>query len=220
MVDELLPLMEPIYAKAKEEKRAYGEIGVLRNNSFQERYLVNLTKTTVALDDLRSNGDTFYLCKNLLSLKKYSTIEQLPRLGVSFCPNTEDDLDFLTTLTECGYADLFQKLGEAISIPNWINGVSAPVQRSRNSVQPYLITAAHSELSNLEIIKLSVERFGADVNIQAKRRIYRQPAKPEYVPGPTALHILSRGNRWWQIVAIKYLVNHGANMEIKDDAGL
>ncbi|KAG4439135.1 hypothetical protein IFR05_005372 [Cadophora sp. M221] len=218
MVDELLPHMEPIYAKAKEENRQYGELGANRNSRFREKYLLDLCTAPFSKDDVGYASAQVFFCNDLLSLGKYKDIERLPEFGVDFYPNLAHNSDFLTTLVKCGYADLFQKLGDSITTSSWVDGIKGYDERSGRSLDPYLITAVNSRLPNLEIVKIAVERFGADVNIQPTVRTYLG-GKSAYVPGPSPLHKLSYGTQWWQTSALKYLLSKGANTEVKDDEG-
>ncbi|KAL2064482.1 hypothetical protein VTL71DRAFT_4976 [Oculimacula yallundae] len=215
MVDELLPLMEPIYAKAKEDNRKFGEPGTSRSYRFQEAYLVGYCRPNISADVIQNaiQHTGIQLCNNLLSLGKFSTMEDLPALGMDFYPNPGCDSDFLTTLVKCGYADLFQKLGDSITTPGWINGNREGNQHSGASDNSYLIAAAESELPNLDIIKIAIEHFGADVNIQSTTSDLDGF-------GPSPLHILSRGTQWWQSGAMEYLLSKGANTELKDEEGL
>ena len=217
MVDELLPLMEPIYAKAREEKRSYGELGASRNSRFQENYLLSLSNVVLQEEDVQNRLAHGSLCNNLLSLGRLNALETLPNLGVDFSPNTDGYSDFLTTLVKCGYADLFQSLGHSVATSGWINGIRSG-ERSK-SLDSYLVTAVNSELPNLDIIKIAVEIFGADVNIQPVVKVYPTGNTGVDAAGPTPLHILSSGTRWWQTDAIKYLLSKGANVELKNQLG-
>ncbi|KAK0099478.1 hypothetical protein ONS96_008315 [Cadophora gregata f. sp. sojae] len=217
MVHELLPLMEPIYAKAKEETRQYGELGTRRNPKFQEKYLFALSNVTLREEDVQGCLPNMSLATNLLSLGHLDALKQLPSLGVDFSPNTDRNSDFLTTLVKCGYADLFQAIGDSVTTPGWINGVNSG--EYGKSLDPYLITAVNSDLPNLDIIKIAVERFGADVNIQPETRVYHSGNTDDNVFGPTPLHILASASRWWQTDAMQYLLSKGANTELKNQLG-
>ena len=217
MVDELLPLMEPIYAKAREEKRNYGSLGASRNSRFQENYLLNLSNVALGKEDVQNQLTHGQLCDNLLSLGRLNALEKLPNLGVDFSPRTDGYPDFLTTLGKCGYADLFQSLGDCVATPGWINGVSSS-ERGK-SLDSYLITAVNSELPNIDIVKIAVERFGADVNIQPTVTVYPSGNTGIDAAGPTPLHILSSGTRWWHTTAMEYLLTKGANTELKNQQG-
>ncbi|KAH7419632.1 ankyrin repeat-containing domain protein [Cadophora sp. MPI-SDFR-AT-0126] len=217
MVDELLPLMEPIYVKAREENGKYGEIGTSRNPKFQEKYLLGLSNVKVREEDLQNRSTHISLCNNLLSLGHLKALEQLPNLGVDFSPNNDSYSDFLTTLVKCGYAELFQVLGDSVTTPGWINGIISA--EHGKSLDPYLVSAVNSDLPNLDIVKIAVERFKADVNIQPVVKFYPGYNTGDDAPGPSPLHILASATRWWQTDAMVYLLGKGANTELKNQMG-
>lgn len=103
--------------------------------------------------------------------------------------------------------------------PYWVNGLINPDNENEYSVQPYLLTAVHSQLPNLEVIKILVERFGANVNIQPPIRTYGSGGGYEYPPGATALHIVACRINWWQAEVVKYLLSKGANTELRNEKG-
>jgi hypothetical protein len=125
MVDELLPHIEKDYAKAVKEKRRI-HLNSLRGDQFSERYLIGMTQATVLESDIRRDGDNFYLLDALLALGKYSTIEQLPGMGVDLLYKASYRNDFFTTLAGFGYASLLKTLGTKISNPDWVNGKIGP----------------------------------------------------------------------------------------------
>ena len=86
----------------------------------------------------------------------------------------------------------------------------------RKEVKPHIITAADSPLPNLDVIKILVEKFGVNINIQLLNPIYKRVRSYNDVPGDTALHILALGRHWWQLKAMEYLLQHGANPEVKN----
>ena len=206
MVYEILPHMERHWAKGS--TRSY-------RDRFTERYLIGLTNVTVLESDLMKNGgaDDSHLCETLLALGKYSAIEQLPGMGVDLVSKPEHGNDFMTTLTQWGYDSLLETLGATIPDPDWVNGKENPTRDAyrRTDIIPYIVTAAKSRLPNLNVLKVLVEKFNANVNIR--------PATQVYLPGASALHILSCGIYWWQKKGLEYLLQHGADTELKNERG-
>ncbi|KAE8454120.1 hypothetical protein EG329_005044 [Mollisiaceae sp. DMI_Dod_QoI] len=214
MVDELAPHMEKVYGTAKAESQLYPYPSTL---PFQQRYLINSTKPVVLKCDFEKDPSS--LCNQLLALKQHKAIEELPAMGANFSPRPGSKNDFLTILAQYGYVSMFEKLGGSIQTPGWVNGIDSPTQNLDELVRPYLLTAAHRELPNLDMIKLLVERFGADINIQPNIAVYQTGRGHKYPPGNSALHILARGTHWWQTEALAYLLAKGANTELKNEKG-
>jgi ankyrin repeat protein len=214
MVDELVSHMEKDCTAAQDDTPYTDRI----RQSFQKRYLIHMTRPIISRNDFPLDGNASILCHDLLSLRQHKVIEGLPALGADFSPRPGYQNDFMTTLTEHGYVTLFEKLGTSIRRPGWINGIASTTHNNQEVVQPYLITAAHRVLPNLDMMKLLVEHFGADINIQPETTHYKNE-KSHYVPGDSALHILARGNHWWNTEAVKYLLSRGANPELKNAHG-
>nr|XP_036584003.1 ankyrin repeat-containing protein [Colletotrichum truncatum]KAF6793262.1 ankyrin repeat-containing protein [Colletotrichum truncatum] len=85
--------------------------------------------------------------------------------------------------------------------------------RGNYRVQPLLIEACDREEPNMDVIRVLVESVG--VNLNSRRRL------GGFSIGEGALHILVRGGFWWQTsVALPYLVQKGADIEIRDGNGL
>lgn len=215
MVDELLPHMERHWAN--------GSTGGYRSDRFTERYLIGLTNATVLESDLMKDGgaDNSYLCETLLALGKYSAIEQLPGMGVDLVSKPQHRNDFLTTLTQFGYASLLETLGATISDPTWVNGKENTVRDpyGRTDITPYIVTAAKSRLPNLDVLKVLIEKFNANVNIQPVTQVYQPDNSRKHLPGASTLHILACGTYWWQKKGLEYLLQHGADTELKNEKG-
>ncbi|KAL1980699.1 hypothetical protein VTN96DRAFT_3616 [Rasamsonia emersonii] len=166
---------------------------------------------------LDGQGDILALCHRLLKCGDHEALENLARCGINVQMRNKylGDPDIMTTLAQWGYASLFESLGRTVKEPSWINGKDTSDIAS--SIAPYLFTAARRSQTNLEMIKVIVETFGANVNIQGTKTIYRPETKT--VPTDGVLHILAQGGHWWQAEAIEYLVQHGADTELRNYRG-
>ncbi|KAJ5183915.1 hypothetical protein N7492_001531 [Penicillium capsulatum] len=132
--------------------------------------------------------------------------------------------DALVSLARWGYADLLVRIGRIMPDRKWINGRA----RLRDKLIPPMLAAAQRELPNLEVIKVLVEKFHADVNIQfgsdmvTTSKVYYQStmaSKRQYKPGDTILHHMAQGTHWWHVGAIKYLLQHGADPNARNAQG-
>lgn len=111
--------------------------------------------------------------------------------------------------------------------PGWVNGKEV-LQESigkqhEENIRPYLHTAATRQFPNLEVLKVLVEQFHADVNKQQHvlLGIRGKDSKVQYQStlGSTAMHILAQSIYWWQPEGLEYLLKHGGNTEIVNETG-
>ena len=85
-------------------------------------------------------------------------------------------------------------------------------------VHPLLVAACQREDPNMDVVRILVEEKKVDVNARMAGSHYPKDTIPN---GGSALHFLAAGGHWWQFaLAIPYIVEHGADMEIKDTDGL
>jgi hypothetical protein len=183
LVDELVLARQRVFEK-EQPKGLSHKIPL----SLQEKYLTNLCNPVVLEKDIKKYADKIHLCKLLLAKGHYSSIESLPGMGIDFSPNavTTRNADFMTILARFGYAVLFEKLGSTIRQPEWINGFFHANGEDKGTIQPYIITASRSELPNLDVMRVIVEKFGANVNIQPEIAIQGRPNQQVARPGRTA----------------------------------
>ncbi|KAL6805184.1 ankyrin repeat-containing domain protein [Trichoderma sp. SZMC 28012] len=125
--------------------------------------------------------------------REYSRVEEVHREGA----------DFTKASRANGYGLLLEKLctGEV-----WLNGIT----KGRSPFGPQgisslLIAACSSRMPNMEVVKVLVETFKADVNAQTSTQFFNL-VDGQIVEGETALHILARGHHC-----------HGANVNLKDE---
>ncbi|KAF3399281.1 hypothetical protein DPV78_006708 [Talaromyces pinophilus] len=74
-------------------------------------------------------------------------------------------------------------------------------------------------LPSMELLWMIIETFNADVNVWTYRN---KPSSGEYskdTPDCSVLHILAVGGHWWQTEAIRYLLQHGAEVAMRDAEG-
>ncbi|OGE50158.1 hypothetical protein PENARI_c018G04962 [Penicillium arizonense] len=134
--------------------------------------------------------------------------------------------EILVTLARWGYAELFERIGSLIPGNDWINSGKANVL-GEEPIR-HLLAAGMRHLPNLEVIKIMVEKFNVDVNVQftsnmqLKPKVYYQSSmaqRRQYKEGDTILHHIAQGEHWWHVGAIKYLLEHGADPNIRNSQG-
>ncbi|KAH8892663.1 ankyrin [Thozetella sp. PMI_491] len=99
--------------------------------------------------------------------------------------------------------------------PTWTLGdlVKSPVFGRR--IQPLVYQACIRRYPNLEMLKVLVERCGADPNAREMRVNYFTGNRRE-MSALTALGYMALEQDYWHLSAIRYLVGHGADVNIRD----
>ncbi|CAG9976150.1 unnamed protein product [Clonostachys byssicola] len=82
-----------------------------------------------------------------------------------------------------------------------------------------LLRACERRLPNMPMLRLLVEKMGADIN--AQNAVYTGTlGNCTWKKGSSALHELARGSRWWHHAqGLKYLIERGADLELRDTQG-
>lgn len=131
----------------------------------------------------------------------------------------------MASLARWGFSELFGRIGSTMT-GNWINGSDTNLRGEKPT--PYLLTAAQRDIPNLEAIRVMIEKFNADVNIRFEAGMVDKPTvyyqstmalERHYKPGDTILHQLAQGTHWWYEGAIRYLLEHGADPNARNDQG-
>ncbi|CAG7566385.1 unnamed protein product [Fusarium equiseti] len=88
------------------------------------------------------------------------------------------------------------------------------------TVMNALGVACSSKRSNLLTVRTLVEEFKVDVNVRfACRAVDDYQPNFERAEGGTALHVLASAGHFWQLEALEYLLDHGADVNAVDREG-
>jgi ankyrin repeat protein len=85
-------------------------------------------------------------------------------------------------------------------------------------VRPILQDACGRPFWNMDMVRLLVERGGVDVNAHQQIIENKFQYDEVVISGPTALHLLARGNSHWNIEAIEYLLENGKFIYPKNES--
>ncbi|MCJ1401947.1 hypothetical protein MMC11_005164, partial [Xylographa trunciseda] len=187
--------------------------------SFEKEYFTlrsknvpGVLKTCVTVGD-----DNLAIVTKLLILDNEAGIVEVARLGADLIKPAYSGETCLHLLARCGRTSLLERIGCAASMVSeaWIEEKLTGPSQFRDNICPILHTACERALPNFDTISLLVGKLKVEVNARsrARKELYHQ----HYVPGPTALHVLSRGQYWWQPQAIQILLRYGADIESKDE---
>ncbi|PMD16247.1 ankyrin [Hyaloscypha hepaticicola] len=89
---------------------------------------------------------------------------------------------------------------------------------------PKLHVACARELPNMDMIHVLIDKCGVDVNAHAL--VHQSGPGPQRwaniadsIEGGTALHVLAKSRYWWQLEALKYLLDNGAKVDALNENG-
>ncbi|EHK17693.1 ankyrin repeat protein, partial [Trichoderma virens Gv29-8] len=162
-----------------------------------------------------------------LKSREYNRIEDLHREGADFTQPSQTNGTQWHSLVRGGYERLLEKLCthevvEKFEDAKWCKSWQNAAPRGpfgRRIIGPLLIAACSSSTPNMEVVKVLVETLKADVNAQVYTQIWNE-GNDVIQKGESALHVLAKCHHWWQVhQALPYLISHGANINLKDDAG-
>ncbi|KAH9899099.1 ankyrin repeat-containing domain protein [Xylariomycetidae sp. FL2044] len=170
-----------------------------------------------------------HLLWSLLIRRDYHLIEELFHSGADFL---ELDLSVprvtaLGMLVQHGFARLVKKIGRLILSSSNGGTSSAPSQVLRHPTNdaanenplPLLLLALGRSLPNMEMVRLLVEEFHADID---ERHDRNECINLSFVVSSmqSALHIIAKGEFWWHAaLALPYLLEKGADMNVVDGQG-
>ena len=168
-------------------------------------------------DQIKSNpnrNEALNSCAQLLRLGGYRVLEILAERRFGFTAEWQDNTDdFLVLLARWGFTELFEKLGKYRDNTEWINSSFTAEFQYHSNKRPFLIHIADRKLPSIDLLRVAIETFNADVNVKATRKGFQMDSDV------SVLHILARGSRWWHTEAIRYVLAHGADVTVVDEEG-
>jgi ankyrin repeat protein len=150
--------------------------------------------------------------RSILDKGDFPLFRELVRRGANLAEVAQYGGTPLHNLAEAGYSTFLEEnLGKvrAFEHPSR-SGVS--ISRGEEFTAPLLYEACRSELPNMAVVKLLVEKVAVNIN----RKAHGGEKKLE---GGTALHVAAVGSHFWNIEAVKYLIEAGANLESLNSRG-
>ncbi len=85
---------------------------------------------------------------------------------------------------------------------------------------PTLHVACGRELPNMNMVHVLIGKCGVDVNAHAlvhQSGTQRWANIADSIEGGTAIHVLATSRYWWQLEALKYLLDNGAKIDALDE---
>jgi ankyrin repeat protein len=128
----------------------------------------------------------------------------------------------MAKMTRLGLTELVCKLIDKAKLfddPEFLKTrVEVVKQRRWDLLRPLLQVACNRPAWNMDMVRLLVEKGNVNVNSYSYvEEGTMSDMSGNVIPGTTALHIVSRGEYWWQIEAMKYLIEKGMlNVSVDD----
>ncbi|RDL35866.1 uncharacterized protein BP5553_06478 [Venustampulla echinocandica] len=137
-------------------------------------------------------------------------IEKFRSIGGDLLRPPPNGHSCITLMVRWGYASFLEKFGDEVVLmtDSWIEKIGKEWRQFKPTSALYV--ACSRELPNLEVIKVLVGKFGVNINWQTRGWTYH---------GESALHVLAESRSWWKTHALEYLLDNGADINIKDSDG-
>ncbi|KAM3076481.1 hypothetical protein ACMFMG_007293 [Clarireedia jacksonii] len=119
----------------------------------------------------------------------------------------------IAMMTKLGLTELVCKIinkAKLFDDPEFIKPIAKLLLSGWKMVRPLLQIACDRPAWNMDMVRLLVEK--GDVDVNGHHYLEDHSTTGNTILGNTALHIASRGRYWWQIEAIKYLIEKGADV--------
>jgi ankyrin repeat protein len=140
--------------------------------------------------------------------------------------HTFDTESFVHVVASNGLTEMMERLGSLARFYDDPRSVKSRLLKGgyeKNYLEhlvPVLHTACKRKLPNMQMVQVLVGKCGVDVDGRALVLTTTYGGlETDSADGPTALHSLAEASRWWCLEAIRYLVEHGANINSVDERG-
>ncbi|KAM0310192.1 hypothetical protein ACHAO8_008360 [Botrytis cinerea] len=205
-----------------------------KSTNFAERQLMaQMISIEKALDDC-THEDIDYIKSQVCELDE-TTMKHMVVRGIDFtrADNPARMSNLGPPITQFAYYGLTEFMRKIISStklfddPHYTGGIIDSFGKKRCIVQsliqvvePLLQVACKRPVWNMDMVRLLIEEGQVDVNAHHATKDRSDFDNTEtIIQRKTALHILAQGEFWWQIEAITYLVEHGAEIDALDEKG-
>ncbi|KAF7889949.1 uncharacterized protein EAF02_002364 [Botrytis sinoallii] len=150
---------------------------------------------------------------------KNQLIAQMTSIEKALDDCSHEDIDFIKCKNMM-FRRLMTFKAKLFDDPQYTGNIADSFVTGWGIVRPLLQVACERPIWNMDIVKLLIEEGQVDVNAHyVTKRRSDVTMTEELIQGTTALHILAKGKSWWQVEAIQYLGEHGAELDILDGKG-
>ncbi|KAJ5771991.1 hypothetical protein N7520_002520 [Penicillium odoratum] len=162
------------------------------------------------------------LGEKALALRYYALFEELSGGADSLYVPDYDGNKSLNILAHWGFVEILDRLCTR-EIATQLDGVDWTSNPDESDLQqcsePLVISTCKRRLPNMDVLKLVVEDYGANINAKRTERTFRGGSLcPSFTNG--VLHNLAVGKSWWHVdKALPYLIRMGADINIRNRGG-
>ena len=143
-------------------------------------------------------------------------------------PGASSHYKTVKRLMESGYTEVAEQVPGLIQEYSSFDSAKSRIKRQRYKKKRYPDEHVYTALQmacargepNMGMVRLLVEKFGVDIDAFgafAEDDYGRQTEEP--APNGTALHVLASGDNYWQLLALEYLLQKGADANALDFRG-
>ncbi|KAF2815454.1 ankyrin, partial [Mytilinidion resinicola] len=169
------------------------------------------------------------LVNELLVLGHENIVPELKTLGWDFVEFTRHGpagasaaCSATHMLADKGYSHILERVGAGVTQYDdiaWAKSMETERNYNVGEVKPILPGACARALPNLPVVKVLVEKLGVDINAQLRSHSYRPRGGYQDQVNASSLHILAAASHWWQFEALEFLLERGANTEVRNEIG-
>ncbi|KAK4031963.1 ankyrin-2 [Parachaetomium inaequale] len=173
------------------------------------------------------------LILQLLARREFDLVEAACKPGgCDPCLPNHNGWTILHALVAIGHASLLARIAtqddvKRIDGVEWRREQENPGQGRSNdhpspgSILPLVLAACKREVPNMDVLRILVEKMNAAVDAGHLEHKYQsETASFEYEAGDAPLHVLAKGERWWQVhEALPYLLLRKPDLEVRDHEG-
>ena len=208
--DTVFPVPSAFYEAV--EARCTDMVGLLRQPSreaeatFDEIQLMYTSEHAAKVLDEWKGSSPIECGPQLINKINGATFDAMIAREVDFSSTESHHQRYRTAISAMAGFGLTEKMTKVVHQAKLLD----KPRGGQEELRPVLLDACDRPVWNMAMLKILVEDGNVDVNAhqQIQERVNYQYTG-NYIPGPAALHILAKGNYWWQVEAIKYLVDHG-----------
>jgi ankyrin repeat protein len=168
----------------------------------------------VILENYKSDGPINDTVRHVDHIDE-ATIDALLARGIDFTKPARDGDDGtpIAKIARLGMTELMDKIIEKAKLfddPAFSQSVAEAVHAGYARVRPLLQVACARKVWNMGMVKLLVVEGLVDGNAHKQvKQMQNGRETGSLVPGSTSLHVLAEGDFWWQVEAVKYLIEKG-----------
>lgn len=156
-----------------------------------------------------------------LAMRQYGLFEEISLDSVHLIDPDSEGKTVLNDLVHWGYSSILARVcTRELAIKLDDHGPREDAESyDQYCISPLIVSACTRRLPNMDVLKQLVEGYYVNVDAQCRKHAHGEGEHRSQVT-IGALHHLATGNCWWYVdKALPYLVQKGANLELRNHEG-